>query len=333
MDITQEQLNELIEELEIEVVIPERRYWLIRAGKEGAFFNEFLTRGFTGIGYGLNDPKNINFSSKEELKEKIEQLYPEEKQPGHVAGKIYNFFNEIKKGDVIVMPSAGRKSVAFGIVKDDDVYFDDSLITAQSIEAIDSENYDIPNKRRKVAWRKPVSSKFLQPRLILNLFSPHGLSGITDPEIIKLIDVNMNEVFFKEDIGYLTFQINQEKNIDLKALTNLMQILDDFSSEGLKNTLSVQINLNSPGKLTIYGTRTAIISVIIFASIIGVFGGKFKSENGNEISSDGAIGMIREHYKHKENLEEIKIKYIEAINKLDIDEAEKIKLIREKTNL
>lgn len=43
--------------------------------------------------------------------------------------------------------------------------------------------------------------------------------------------------------------------------------------------------------------------------------------------------MIREHYKHKENLEEIKIKYIEAINKLDIDEAEKIKLIREKTNL
>ena len=70
MDITQEQLNELIEELEIEVVIPERRYWLIRAGKEGAFFNEFLTRGFTGIGYGLNDPKNINFSSKEELKEK-----------------------------------------------------------------------------------------------------------------------------------------------------------------------------------------------------------------------------------------------------------------------
>lgn len=96
------------------------------------------------------------------------------------------------------MPSAGRKSVAFGIVKDDDVYFDDSLITAQSIEAIDSENYDIPNKRRKIAWRKPVSSKFLQPRLILNLFSPHGLSGITDPEIIKLIDVNMNEVFLKK---------------------------------------------------------------------------------------------------------------------------------------
>ncbi|EHO21592.1 hypothetical protein HMPREF9466_00449 [Fusobacterium necrophorum subsp. funduliforme 1_1_36S] len=41
MDITQEQLNELIEELEIEVVIPERRYWLIRAGKEGAFLMSF----------------------------------------------------------------------------------------------------------------------------------------------------------------------------------------------------------------------------------------------------------------------------------------------------
>lgn len=232
------------------------------------------------------------------------------------------------------MPSAGRKTVAFGIVKDDVIYFDDSLIMEQSIEKIDSEDYDIPNKRRKISWRKPISSKFLQPKLILNLFSPHGLSGITEPEIIKLIDVNMNDIFIKEDTGYLTFQINKEKDIDLKALSNLMDTLGEISFQITKESLSIQINLNSPGKLTVYGKKIAIISLLIFAGIVGAFGGNFKTKNGNEVSSNGASGLImefiKENNKHTENLEEIKIKYIESIGKLDIDEAEKIKLIREK---
>lgn len=333
MNLTQEQLNQIIEELGIEIVNPERGYWLVRAGKEGAFFDEFLTRGFTGIGYGLNDIDSIKELSKEELKEKVEQAFPDEKQPGHIAGKIFNFFHEIKKGDVIVMPSVGRKSVAFGIVKDDDIYFDDSLIMEQSIEKIDSEDYDIPNKRRKISWRKPISSKFLQPKLILNLFSPHGLSGITDSEIIKLIDVNMNDIFVKEDVGYLTFQINKEKDIDLKSLTSLMDVLEDISSKLSKeNSLSIQMNLNSPGKITVYGSAKVIL---ISLGIIALFGGKaIIKVPGNvqiETGTEGLVSPILEnYYAHAENMEEIKIKYIEAIDRLNIDEAEKIKMIREK---
>ena len=89
------------------------------------------------------------------------------------------------------------------------------------------------------------------------------------------------------------------------------------------------MNLNSPGKLTVYGTKIAVVSLVVFAGIITVFGGHFKSKDGNEISSEGAMGFVKEYFKHKENLEETKIKYLDAINKLDIDEAEKIKLIRE----
>lgn len=97
MDLTQEQLNQIIEELGIEIVNPQRGYWLVRAGKEGAFFDEFLTRGFTGIGYGLNEIEIIRELSKEEIKSKIEELYPDEKQPGHIARKIFNFFSRNKK--------------------------------------------------------------------------------------------------------------------------------------------------------------------------------------------------------------------------------------------
>lgn len=329
MELNEEQLNNLIKEFEIEVVNPERNYWLIRAGKEGVFFEDFLFGNFTGIGYGLNNIENINELTKEEIKEKIEQFYPNVNQSGHIAGKIFNFFHRIKKGDVIVMPAAGRKSVAFGIVEEDNIYFDKSLPMEQSMLFIEDEDYDIPNKRRKVSWRKPVNSKFLQSKLILNLFSPHGLSELTDPDVIKLIDINMNDIFIRENTAFLTFQINQEKDIDLKTLTNFMETLEEFSSQVQGASLSVQMNLNSPGKLTVHGNKIAIISLVAFVSIIAVFGGHFKTKDGNELSSEGAIGFVKEYYKHKENLEETKIKYLDAINKLDIDEAEKIKLIRE----
>ena len=329
MELNEEQLNNLIEEFGIEVVNPERNYWLIRAGKEGVFFEDFLLGNFTGIGYGLNNIENINELTKEEIKEKIEQFYPNVNQSGHIAGKIFNFFHRIKKGDVIVMPATGRKSVAFGIVEEDNIYFDKSLPMEQSMLFIEDEDYDIPNKRRKVSWRRPVNSKFLQSKLILNLFSPHGLSELTDPDVIKLIDINMNDIFIRENTAFLTFQINQEKDIDLKTLTNFMETLEEFSYQVQGASLSVQMNLNSPGKLTVHGNKIAIISLVAFVSIIAVFGGHFKTKDGNELSSEGAIGFVKEYYKHKENLEETKIKYLDAINKLDIDEAEKIKLIRE----
>ena len=79
----------------------------------------------------------------------------------------------------------------------------------------------------------------------MNLFSPTWFITTTDPDVIKLIDTNMNDVFIKEDIAYLTFQINQEKDIDLKTLTNFMETLEELSSQVQGASLSVQMNLNS----------------------------------------------------------------------------------------
>ena len=45
-DIDIEELKKIFNITEIN---DERNYWLIRAGKKGAFFNEFYTREFTGI--------------------------------------------------------------------------------------------------------------------------------------------------------------------------------------------------------------------------------------------------------------------------------------------
>lgn len=331
IDYIKKHFDDIINELGIETINPDRRYWLIRAGEKGVFFNEFYGRGFTGIGYGVNDLEILTNSTRDELKDIIEKKFPEEKQPGHIAGKIYNFMHEIKKGDVIVMPSLGRKNVAFGIIENDEVFIDNSLITGESLLEEDN-SIDIPDKRRKVKWLKIVNSRFLQSKLILNLFSPHGLSGITDPEVTKLIDININDFFLKEENAYLSFQVNSEKQINLNALSNLMSVLTDISSTYLEDNqqFSVQINLNSPGKIVIYGAKVSLVLAFLVLSFLGV---KFKYAKGTEectVDTPGLFTFFKEYLSHQEKMEELNIKYIEAINQLNIEEAEKIKLIREK---
>lgn len=330
-----ENIDSIINDLNIQIINPERRYWLIRAGEKGKFFNEFYTRGFTGIGYGIDDLDLLKNSTKEELKDLIAEKFPKEKQPGHIAGKLYNFFHEIKQGDIIIMPSAGRKKVAFGVVSDNEIFLDNSLFTGEALDCLDEEDEEdstIPNKRRRIKWIKTVDSRFLQSKLILNLFSPHGLSGIADLEIIKLIDVNIDDFFLKEDYGYLSFQVKREKEINLNALSNLMNVLNEISSLYLddEHQLSIQINLNSPGKIVVYGAKVTLIASLL---ILAFFGGKYKYlKDGEEhlVETKGAVQYFKEYLKHKEKMEELDIKYLEAINQLDIEESEKIKLIREK---
>lgn len=331
MDFITINIDSIVKDLNIEVISSDRRYWLVRAGKEGKFFEEFYGRGFTGIGYGINNLEILKTSTKEQLKELIKNNFPNEKQPGHIATKIYNFIHEIKKGDVIVMPSAGRKTVAFGIVDDDEVYLDNSFFIAESLEAMEEE-MDIPDKRRKVKWLKNIESKFLQSKLILNLFSPHGLSGIADLDIIKLIDVNINDFFLKEEDGYLSFQVNSEKQINLNALSNLMTVLTEISSLYLneEQQLSIQINLNSPGKIVVYGTKVTLVGALV---ILALFGGKFKHKGEKEeytIETSGLYQYYEKTLEHEEKMAELNIKYLEAVNQLNIEEPEKIKLIREK---
>lgn len=167
---TDEMLNELKELFLVKTLDNDRKYWLIRAGKESCFFEEFYTRKFTGINIpSILDLEELKSSTKEELKNYFEQNYPNENNLGHLVGKLYNFIHEIKRGDIVVMPSAKREKIAFGIIESD-LYMDESLILEDSLKA--SDELRIPNKRRKVSWVKLVESTQLPSKLLVNLFLP-----------------------------------------------------------------------------------------------------------------------------------------------------------------
>ena len=305
-DLRDIDIDELKNLFHITEINSKRNYWLIRAGKKGAFFNEFFTRGFTGIAISEldNSIDEFNKMNIEDLKHKIIQKYPEEKQPGHLAGKIYNFIHEIKIGDIVIMPSSGREKVAFGKIISEP-YIDSSLVLEESIKKLDDQ--EIPNKRRKVEWLKIKESENLPAKLILNLFSPHGLSAITDREVIELIDLNLNNTFIKNERTYMVFKINTKKNIDINDISSLFEEIDkviSFTKDyfNINDKVSTKINLNSPGNVVII---TSIPLLCLTAIIFAIIGGEFKIDFYKlniHIKSKGIKPFIETWLKYKKEM-------------------------------
>ena len=262
------------------------------------------------------------------MKKFFEEKYPEEKNSGHLIGKLYNFIHEIKTGDVVVMPSARKEKIAFGIIKDT-FYIDDSLILEESLNAADT--YGIPNKRRGVKWVKLVDSTQLPAKLLLNLFSPHGLSAITDKESINIIDNNISTFFIKDDIAYMTFNIKTEENIELNDLTNYLNMTNEvinFTNNYFKNQgrVVLKINLNSPGPINYFGPKELVLASAIILALIGC---DFDINVFNiikvKVKSPGILGYIKTFLEHREKIKEMEMEYKKSLINLNISEPEKLK--------
>ncbi|EUB33220.1 MULTISPECIES: hypothetical protein [Fusobacterium] len=345
MELNEEQsllVEELKEILGIETISNNRKYWMVRAGVEGVFFYEFFTRKFIGINVPVgNNLELLKKSNIEDLKEIIAKESPKEiKNVGHLATKVYNFFNEIKKGDIIVMPSYRKERIAFGIVENENIILDDSLYLNESIKAaknLTKEN-PIPDKRMEVKWIKLVKGSNLPGKLLLSLIAPHGLSAITDNNVIDLINTAMDTFFIKNETAYMTFDVRTESDIDLKDIANYFSTVNevvDFTNEYFKDDerINLKINLNSPGTINFIGPAGA---VLIAGVLLAVLGCDFEINVFNIIKfkakTKGLLAYIQAFFDQHNKSEDRKLEYKKTITNLEVKEPEKLKRIIEILN-
>ena len=277
----------------------------------------------------------------EDLKEIIAKESPKEiKNVGHLATKVYNFFNEIKKGDIIVMPSYRKERIAFGIVENENIILDDSLYLNESIKAaknLTKEN-PIPDKRMEVKWIKLVKGSNLPGKLLLSLIAPHGLSAITDNNVIDLINTAMDTFFIKNETAYMTFDVRTESDIDLKDIANYFSTVNevvDFTNEYFKDDerINLKINLNSPGTINFIGPAGA---VLIAGVLLAVLGCDFEINVFNIIKfkakTKGLLAYIQAFFDQHNKSEDRKLEYKKTITNLEVKEPEKLKRIIEILN-
>src|SRR5690625_1130125 len=103
-------------------------YWLVRADG-GKYYDDFLKSNFIAISDNeiklseieKYDEYSIAGITLDHFKELYNHVHPEwnNQQIAHAASRTYKFYSNIKKGDIVVVPSRRSSHLLLGMVSSD----------------------------------------------------------------------------------------------------------------------------------------------------------------------------------------------------------------------
>lgn len=328
-DNTYKEILEISNSIGLKVIDEKRNYWLVRS-KSGEYFDDFYFENFIAIGWNrISDIKAIK-SGKCNIKKEVERFYSKEKRPGYVANQIIRFVNEMKSGDIVLVPNKDSKFVAFGELVEDNVYIeeiedaekledeyesdDDKLFEEYLTENVEREQCTYI-KRRKVKWLKTIKREKLDPYLFRLLYSHNTISDANDYS--SYIDRSLYSFFVKDREFHVIYEVTQEEDIPaidlVRGIDNIMSSIDIFNkvtgSNYDKHEVDIKINVQSPGPMEFITYCAGASFVLGFISMF-LFGGNFefkfaKDEKKMKIDNPGLLGFILKfkEQKHQENMD------------------------------
>lgn len=310
----------------IPVIENNQKVWFFRT-KAGQFYHDFWINGFIGLGWELISSdfvidKNISYENK---KERVEELYPNEKRPGLILGQMDTFYNKMKVNDFVVIPSSGGKQVAIGKI---------GTFVEQVQHKWQWNEYakcDYSHKR-SVEWLKEVDS-WQDIYLFKALRAQQTISDIT--EEANLVFRNLFPAYISGRNVHISFhkpsqsELGLASNADLQV--GLLDIMDEiaklYRKESFRDKVSIKTAVGSPGFIEMILPYIPV-SVISVGAIAKIVMGKIKGEDGTTASGIAAIissvnTLINDHQNRKKI--DAEIKQIEANARLTDAQAEKEK--------
>lgn len=272
-----------------------RRYWLLRTDG-GTNYTPFLTGKFIAIDYNKISLEDVSISKKgdyaglEALALRVSKAYGDnESRPKHAANQLYKFVYEMKKGDIVMIPSVGSWNIQFAEITDTVVFneyenrFDCNLI-----------------KRKHIKLLKNISRERLDPNIYKVFFSHHTITEAD--QYAEYIDKIINQTFIKGDKGHLVLDVQTLQDVKARSLFKTgdvaMDLLDEFCEEaGIQydsSDFEVKLAVQSPGFIEFVGSPGGITLLGIL--IVAIAGGGFKisvpSKWDAELKTDGIIEKL-----------------------------------------
>jgi len=200
--------------------IDDRKYWFVRT-EGGEYFDYFKNGGYIAIGWNeitLDSLKNIgapkNIDDIKALGEKVN--VPEdkdEKQYGtRAVRQMIKFVYDIKKGDVIIIPSEKSEILGFGIV-------------ASSIVDLEyNHENDCPFvKRKSVDWIQFRARNKLDPNFFRFLHVQQTISNLDEYRFY--IDKTIDQLYLHKDKGYFIIKIKNDSNVHTSHYTAFLSAM------------------------------------------------------------------------------------------------------------
>lgn len=337
MNKEQQDIIDILHKLDIPVIGDEVNYWFIRTNG-GDKFADFYFGKYVAIGWDkFNDIEHIRNTKQEDLKIEIERTYTkeEEARPGSVAAQLKNFINEIKIGDIILIPSSNCDRIAFGKI----------ISEAYLYELTDEDKMDMMFedteinflKRRDVEWitPEPLKRSKIDPLIIPIIYS-HG-AVVSANNYSSYINRTLFSSYYKDGAFHSILHINKKENVSayefnrfLDCYFELADILANVTDENInKDDLKFKASFNSPGPVE-FITFSASFFIVLSAVSLFLNGANvhldlnvFKLFNiETDIKSDGLLKKLSDRNQclneHKEKMKEIENRIDNSKNELEI---------------
>lgn len=287
-------VKEIVEALKIPVVESTQKIWFFRTNG-GAFYfdyrlNDYIALGWDKIDEGFICDNQIKWNDKKEV---VKNLYPDEQRPGLILGQLHSFYNEMKKGDFIVIPSYGTKKISIGILGN---------ILGEMKHKVLGEDYVKCNyiHKRRVSWIKEV--ELLQDVYLFKVLrAQQTISDITNCG--NMVFRNLFPYYISNDEVHLTLQkiTASEYNLatNIKIQTAFYSIVKDISklygSDNIEEKIKLKTAVGSPGFLEMILSAVDLASIYSIVLIFKTLIGKIETSDGSKAS--GILALIEEFNK------------------------------------
>lgn len=282
--------EDLIKFLKIPVIDSDRKYWLIRT-KGGLYYDEFKLNEFVAFGYdfikSIDDIVDLESDAEEKLKKKIEEKY-NTKRPGMALSLIKKFMTEIKKGDIVFIPSENSEKLTFGIVTGG-MYLNNNLnnIFLNDLEDEINKNKCPYIKRIPVKWVKTVEKRKLDDTFFRILQDHHAIVDATRYD--SIIDRTLESLYIKNGKTHLKIDVTTIKPIKGHTMSSFQNFIFNNEYWGDKDAYT-KINVQSPGFVEVISENWDSILMLAIV-LICISGGNVKFKDF-ELNTNGLFKFL-----------------------------------------
>lgn len=293
----------------------------------GSFYGDFLKGGYVAIGYNevtLADLKTLDGDNtdKDKLKLIFHNRYPDNSGNGYAAAQLYRFYNEVKDGDVVLIPSTGGRHAAIGVIRGD-------MYEASDVPPMDSKSCYF-KKRFRVDWKDYRRKEMLPQSLQLAFSSRHIISDISD--YAHHIDGMINDFYVKDNMHYLILRIRTQKDVSFDDFLNLRALtllVEDFCESEKDIPINMKIQMESPGWLKLSSpSLKKLFTLGVFITFLCGGGVRFTKKDGLNIYTNGIPDIINNYLDRKADRQLIDAA-VRSIDSLQIKEPDDLKPIIE----
>lgn len=240
-------------------------YWFVRTNY-GEHFDQFTKGNYIAIAWDYFTLNEIETNDEGYIRNKIatqEKFDPENsRDKGKLTSAYHKIrtFLDLKKNDIILVPSKNSDRLAFGRVVDEKAY-----------EEKDEISQGTYFKRRKIEWIDIKNIRSLNPIFYEVKFNQHSVSNIN--RFAPYIDKVIGNLFKKDDNTHYVLNIEKNENINFDELRSLMDninilvqtINDELAFNENLDEFYVKINLQSKGTIELIkaGKSLAILAYLL----------------------------------------------------------------------